>query len=85
MLSVLRRQLIPKPVRTWTRGFWQMKERPQLCPERYEYLVEIFDRDLEILGQWLGLKLSCSTFKAAVAEGVDEFKAWPVAPSATCP
>lgn len=83
MLSVLRRQLVPKPLRTWTRGFWQMKQRPQLSPERYDYLVQIFDRDLETLGQWLGLKLTCSTFKTAVAEGPDRFTAWPVASSAS--
>lgn len=40
--TLLRRTLVPKPVRNFVRGFWQMKQRPQLSAESLRYLREQF-------------------------------------------
>jgi hypothetical protein len=76
VLSFLRRMLFPKAVRTWVRGFWQMKERPQLTPERVEHLEQIFNQDLAVLGDWLGIELTCENFKTVVDAGPDRFVNW---------
>jgi len=40
--TALRRSLVPKAVRNYVRGFWQMKERPRLTEESLRYLREQF-------------------------------------------
>ncbi|MEO0984955.1 MAG: sulfotransferase [Cyanobacteria bacterium J06639_14] len=65
-LRFLRRTLVPKKARTWVRGFWQMKERPQLTADSQQYLEQLFDEDLFALSQWLGLELTCKTFKEVI-------------------
>lgn len=65
-LREIRQRLIPKEVRTWVRSLWTMKQRPQLQPQQVERLSAIFDEDLDVLGSWLGLDLSCQNFKAVV-------------------
>jgi Sulfotransferase domain len=62
----IRQQFIPKNIRDWVRGLWTLKQRPQLAPENIDRLRAIFDEDLAVLGRWLGLELSCDTFKATV-------------------
>lgn len=76
LLRTLRRNLVPKGVRNWVRGFWQMNQRPQLTANSQQYLEQLFDEDLQILGQWLDLELTCSTFKAAVDVGPAGFTQW---------
>lgn len=65
-LREIRQRLIPKEVRTWVRNLWTLKQRPQLEPQQVERLSAIFNEDLQVLGSWLGLDLSCQNFKAAV-------------------
>ena len=67
-LKQLRRWLVPKSFRTWVRGLWSMKSRPQLSRERLLELEQRFDPDLAQLGTWLGLDLSCATFKETVKQ-----------------
>ena len=62
-LESLRRQMVPKSLRTWVRGQLTVKEKPTLSPENLEKLEAIFDQDLEILGTWLGVDITCDTFK----------------------
>lgn len=76
VLRYLRQTFVPKGLRTWVRGFWQMKKRPQLREETVMYLEEIFDRDLAFLGQWLGINLTCRIFKSAVGNAPDRFIHW---------
>lgn len=76
VLRFLRQTLVPKSARTWVRRFWQMKERPQLTPESLGYLEQRFDQDLQTLGQWLGVELTCKTFKASVDNGPSKFIGW---------
>lgn len=76
LLRLLRRTLVPKSLRTWVRGFWQMKERPQLSSESQQYLEKLFDEDLHVLGQWLGISLTCETYKTDIKEGPEGFLHW---------
>lgn len=38
LVSAIRRALIPQAARDWVKGFWQMKQRPQLTEESLAYL-----------------------------------------------
>lgn len=67
-LREIRRGLIPKSWREWVKGFWRMKERPRLSAPVAARLREVFDADLEKLGGWLGVSLTCENFKE-VASG----------------
>ncbi|MFM7382126.1 MAG: sulfotransferase family protein [Microcystaceae cyanobacterium] len=69
-LKQIRQALIPKSFRTWVRSLWTMKDKPQLSAESLVYLQEKFDPDLAILGQWLGIELTCQNFKKQVTSQV---------------
>lgn len=68
VLKQIRRWFIPKALRTWVRSWWMMKEKPQLDAQQLEALTTLFDRDLAILGTWLGVELSCNNWKAKIKE-----------------
>jgi len=68
VLKQVRQWFVPKQFRTWIRSLWMMKKRPELSSERIRDLTEIFDTDLEVLGSWLGIELSCETFKSTVTQ-----------------
>lgn len=67
-LREIRRWFIPKKIRDWVRNFWKMRNKPELNSENIKYLREIFDRDLEVLGTWLGIELCCDNFKQKAKE-----------------
>lgn len=67
-LKQIRQNFIPKSWRTWVRKQWTMKQKPELSPENLLLLEEIFDRDLAVLGSWLGVELSCENFIASVQQ-----------------
>jgi hypothetical protein len=48
-----------------------MQERPLIAPFQRQKLVEIFDKDLAILGDWLGFYPSCEQFYPATALDTD--------------
>lgn len=62
-LKTLRRLFVPKSIRDWVKGLWQMKERPQLSEAEQAELEAILDQDLAVLGQWMGRDLSCQNFR----------------------
>jgi hypothetical protein len=66
ILRSLRRTFVPKSVRTRIRKLWAMQKRPVLDPETEQNLEVIFNRDLSLLGQKLGLDLNCRNFKNMV-------------------
>ena len=68
VLQTLRRSLVPKSFRTWVRGLWTMKKRPELSPEHVEWLEEIFNEDLAQLGEWLGIDLGCANYEEKVSD-----------------
>ena len=63
----LRRGLVPKRVRTKIRRFFSMRQRPALTAAARRELEGIFDKDLAILGGWLGTKLTCRNFSAVTS------------------
>ena len=74
ILRAIRRQFVPKAVRTWVRSWWQMKKRPEIEPAQMAHLQVIFDQDLAVLGSWLGMELSCRNFKSAVLAGPETWQ-----------
>ncbi|PQO45971.1 sulfotransferase family protein [Blastopirellula marina] len=69
-LSWVRRTMVPRSVRNYVKGFWQMKVRPQLSPERHDDLVATFDQSLKRLGSWVGLDLDCDNFRVKTRENL---------------
>lgn len=68
VLAALRRQLVPKEFRTWVRGLWTIKKKPELSQQNIAYLKSVFDQDLSTLGSYIGLPLSCDSFKQVVLD-----------------
>lgn len=67
LLTALRRRLVPRAVRDWVKGAWQMRERPELSDSARVALAREFDADLAELGAWLGLPLDCERFSEQAA------------------
>ena len=65
-LAWLRRNLVPKSLRTRVRSLWTMKKRPELSPAIRRELELRFDADLALLGEWLGTPLDCASFRERV-------------------
>jgi hypothetical protein len=61
---LLRRTLVPQPVRNRIKNFWTIRERPQLSDTAMQHLTGIFDADLHTLGSWLGCSLNCENFRS---------------------
>ncbi|MEO0645685.1 MAG: sulfotransferase domain-containing protein [Cyanobacteria bacterium J06650_10] len=68
LLRDIRQNLVPKSVRQWVRGLWQMQERPKISESDRAWLSAKIDPDLALLGEWLGLELSCQNFSSTVAQ-----------------
>jgi len=69
------RQALPRRWRNTAKRLWQKRKRPELAPDLRDKLEHVFDRDLERLGNWLGVELTCSNFKAVAAEHSGDWKA----------
>ncbi|MBS0322942.1 MAG: sulfotransferase [Proteobacteria bacterium] len=63
----LRRRLVPQGWRNWIKRKLTMRERPVLNASVRASLEQIFDKDLEQLGEWLGGDLKCGNFKELTA------------------
>jgi len=72
-LAWLRRTLIPRSWRERVKRFWQMKSKVEIHRDHVRRLEVIFDDDLARLGRWLGMGLTCSTFKSAA---INEIPTW---------
>ncbi|MCI0364755.1 MAG: sulfotransferase domain-containing protein [Phycisphaerales bacterium] len=72
-LKTLRRRLVPKPWRERVKTLWMMKQRPQLSDTNRDRLRAIFDKDLSLLGTWLGIDLSCENFKRVAKHSAPEW------------
>jgi len=46
-----------------------MQKRPQISDVQRERITEIFDKDLQIVGDWLGIELTCESFKNGIYLG----------------
>ena len=63
VVTAIRKTLIPKGIRNKVKDLWSMKQRPNLSEANVARLTALFDADLAILGQWLGIELNCANFK----------------------
>jgi hypothetical protein len=62
-LTAIRRRLAPRILTEQIKAHWRIKgERIDLWPELRNRLCAHFDPDLERLGSWLGVSLSCENF-----------------------
>ena len=64
----LRRRLLPERWRERIKDRWRMKDRPLLGARCLREIEAVFDRDLERLGAWLGMKLSCQSFRTVARD-----------------
>jgi hypothetical protein len=64
VLRSLRRRVLPPWMNERIKRLWSLNEPPRLLPEEVMQLKDIFDRDLERLGLWLGVPLSCDNFRS---------------------
>jgi Sulfotransferase domain len=60
----LRRGLVPKSIRTRVRRLVSITEPPKPSAAVQKRLEEIFDKELAILGRWLGATLNCRNFRS---------------------
>lgn len=69
VLTPLRRRLVPPRLALPLKALWRAREgRPTLPAGLEARLEDVFDEDLERLGAWLGVSLTCRSFdEAAVA------------------
>lgn len=75
-ISTIRKNLIPKEVREWVKDRWRMQKRPELGAAERERVTAILDQDLAQLGAWLGVDLTCATFKTAACTSPTGWPGW---------
>jgi hypothetical protein len=63
----LRRGLVPKSLRTRVRQLVSITEPPKLSAAVKQRLEETFDKELGVLGSWLGTTLDCRNFRSVTA------------------
>jgi hypothetical protein len=73
-LRELRRAFVPQRWRDQVKKFWTMTDRPVLSPSAILRLKDIFDRDLTMVGEWLGVDLCCDTFTEIAANTIPQWK-----------
>ncbi len=65
-MTQFRRLLIPKFIRERIKKNLTMQNRPVLSENTVNRLIELFDKDLAVMGEWLGLELTCTNFTQTV-------------------
>lgn len=66
-MTFIRRTFIPQSCRAWVKNRLTMQNRPVLSPSVRTSLEAVFDKDLAMLGTWLGVSLTCENFKLVTA------------------
>lgn len=74
LATKLRRSFIPKSLRNKVKTLFTMKQRPSLSDSTYGKLEGIFDEDLRLLGDQLGMDLNCRNFKPVATSISPEWK-----------
>ncbi len=69
LIQPIRQYLLPTSLKAWGREkfFPRIDERPEINPEGMAYLKSVFDEDLALLGEWMGVSLTCDTFSSVVS------------------
>ena len=65
-LTWVRRTFIPQRLRDRVKRQFTMQQRPEIEAIQCKRVTEIFDRDLKIVGDWLGVELTCDNFNKDV-------------------
>lgn len=73
VVTWLRRTYIPQRWRDTVKRLWQLKERPQPSVDLERRLQAVFDEDLSVLSEWVGVELNCAKFRSVVSAGPLEF------------
>ena len=64
LLTPLRQRLLPRGSPEPLKVFWRRAPTPAtFAPATEARLRDIFDADLAQLGEWLGVRLDCETFR----------------------
>lgn len=66
-MTFLRRTFVPQTLRDMVKARLSMKHRPVLSESNLTRLESIFDEDLGVLSQWLGVNLNCKNFDERTA------------------
>jgi len=69
-----RRRLLPESIREGIKGYWKMERPPALSEASRSRLIDIFDSDLAILSEWLGIDVDCGNFKSVGRETAPTWK-----------
>ena len=65
-----RRKFIPKSIRSTIKNSLRQQKRPQLNVKSLKELENIFNQDLNIIGNWLGVDISCENFKEITSNDI---------------
>lgn len=71
LMEALRRTLIPRQLRERVKQKLTMQHRPKLTLASREKLTQVFNHDLEALGQILGLNLNYSNYKSVAMSNLE--------------
>ncbi len=66
LMTFLRRTLVPQGIRDKIKKGLTMQERPEIDAAQLSKLLDLFDQDLMILGEYLGFELSCDNYNKQV-------------------
>jgi len=61
-MAWLRKALIPQRVRDRVKQQLSMQRRPEISSAQLARITKIFDRDLQTVGDWIGVQLTCENF-----------------------
>ena len=64
-MAWLRKALIPQRVRDRVKQQLSMQRRPEISSAQLARITEIFDRDLQTVGDWIDVQLTCENFNKA--------------------
>jgi len=68
-MAWVRKNVVPQSLRNRVKRQFTMQKRPQISDVQRERITEIFDKDLQIVGDWLGIELTCESFKNGIYLG----------------
>jgi hypothetical protein len=64
-MAWVRKNLIPQSLRNRVKKQFTMQQRPEISAAQLARVTEIFDRDLQTVGDWIGVQLTCENFNKA--------------------
>ena len=64
-MAWLRKALIPQRLRDRVKQQLSMQRRPEISSAQLARITEIFDRDLQTVGDWIDVQLTCENFNKA--------------------